>query len=115
MTILKVGLLISILIISIFTTGCTSDVPPPGTIVKCTDYYKITDKYKTPGPEYHIKYESYIGDSIKYESDSVIEEEQYNAIKVGQYMKFWGNNAPINLEKLSESDSGFRNACKVLP
>ncbi len=114
---LRIGtiLLVSIILIAIFTAGCTTDIPPPGTIVKCTDYYRITDKYKTPGPEYHIKYEVNIENSLKYESDSVITEEQYNIIKVGQYMKFWGSNVPINLEKLSESDSGFRNACKVLP
>jgi len=90
--------------------------------VECMDYYRIIDKWKTPNGFYvSIQNEGW---ELGHTQTVTISEAEYQKFIVGaqfngvpSYAKFdsFGNLVPVNLTPISESESGYRDACKVLP
>lgn len=74
--------------------------------VQCSDFHKITDKYKTPNRFYVIFEGIPIPNQISY--------NEFKEWKIGQYVNLLYRK-PINLIEVSESVSGYRDACMEIP
>jgi hypothetical protein len=107
--------LVSIAILLMLVSGCTSK-PQIGTIVKCSDYHEITDKYITPGPcDEDQRFD--ICHYVAYDSGRrSVFNSTYQNTTIGQFI----DNDVIfvnrfNFTRLSELESGLRDACLVKP
>jgi hypothetical protein len=98
--------------------------------VLCSDYHKITDRYKTPAG-YYLKIDG-VNETLS------LSQDQYNNTKIGEYVKylpsgtmqyyplggnygFWSygansmeGNTSLALTPVTEKESGYREACKVI-
>jgi hypothetical protein len=103
---------------TVITAGCTVSMPSiAGTFVRCSDYQLITDVYKTPGPEYYVTYLVSFERFGPIPVTRKITESEYKMTPIGYYFSksdfFW--RPPVNLISVNESESGYRDACKVIP
>jgi hypothetical protein len=97
--------------------------------VLCSDYHKITDRYKTPAG-YYLKIYG-VNEALS------LTQDQYNNTKIGEYVKYlpsgirsypigenfgyWYDsetlmegNTSLVLIPVTEKESGYREACKVI-
>ncbi|MCK9593074.1 MAG: hypothetical protein M0Q91_13800 [Methanoregula sp.] len=107
-------LLVSIGIIMVLASGCLavpgSTPPEPGSIVSCSKFSQVIDKYETAEHQYYIVLangETKLVDGRFYKS----------VIHTGQFVQVTGSfwNPINNLTSLNESESGYRDACRVMP
>lgn len=108
----KSGIILLIMGVFLLSSGCINPPelsfrPPSGNLVTCSDYPEIMDIWKEPG-SYYVQV-SGLGYPVS------ISKQQYDSWKIGQYIKrdVMGGWTPINLSKVNESESGFRDACVI--
>lgn len=100
-----------IFLMTVLSSGCISY--NTGDLVQCSDFHKITDKYRTPSGTYIVV------DGVNRPLSLGISSTptSQDAFIVGEHV-WWGDGMgihPINLTVLPEEQSGMRDACKVLP
>jgi hypothetical protein len=108
-----------VLILALLAGCTTSEV---GTLVPCSRYHQITDKYQTPAG-WFITVDGY-SNPIDLGSDAPVSAlifgDRYvdrNDFFIGEYV-WWSGGlgvTPVNLTRLSENESGMRDTCQVIP
>ena len=95
----------------------TPTIVPQNKYVECTDYYKVTEKWKTPTKFVIVTNETGIVN---------IEEKDYDNTTAGEYVHkdsgrafyYHGDvidrDGSVKLKPVTESESGYRNACEVI-
>lgn len=80
----------------------------------CSNYYQITDKWRTPEGNIIVYSGTYRGSPVQDARHVTLDE--YNKTVVGSYaaVDFFGYRT-VNLTIINESVSGMRDSCKVLP
>jgi hypothetical protein len=111
---MKPGHIIILLIMGMFilSSGCIDSAkmdytPTSGNLVMCSDYPEIIDMWKTP----RGYYVSLSGVPYPYS----ISQYEFEHWKIGQYVlrditRGW---SIVNLRKVNELESGFRDACVI--
>jgi hypothetical protein len=104
--VIGVMIMITITVLMSITIAMFMDNISNKQYVPCSDFHKITDKYKTPNRFYVI-----------FEGISTPNQISYNEFKewkIGQYVNLLYRK-PINLIEVSEFISGYKDACMEIP
>lgn len=117
------------------TPTLTPAPKPTPQYVTCSNYHKIVDKWKTPSGEY-IKTDNNetselvpLYTFVDYYGMSRAWGDNYTAINIGEYIFINPTNGrdgvlylsttrdgkSIKLKPISEAESGYRDACEVIP
>ena len=101
-------------VIAAFVFGMSGNITKTQSeYVSCSDYYQVTDMYRTPSGNYVVYSGVFRG--------NVITERR--AVSLGEYnLTVIGSHAnaniigyhPVNLTHINESVSGLRDSCKVV-
>ena len=100
-------------VIAAFVFGMAGNITKTSSeYVSCSDYYQVTDMYRTPSGNYVV----YSRMRITRVNDTVaVTTDIFDSIVVGTYAQygFYGY-IPVNLTHINESVSGLRDSCKVV-
>ena len=96
--------------------------PTPSPYVMCSDYSKVTDRYKTVNGFYNTtENETYSISEMVYENVSIGGYVKTNFACTTDELCYYSRylnmdvEAGPNMTPISEEESGYRYACKVLP
>lgn len=97
-------------IIAAFVFGTSGNIKKtdPNGYVSCSNYNHIIDKYKTPSG-FYVTYIQ--GNGVHFTTQ--VSESEYPHFQIDGYTD--GLGTPVNLIRINESESGYRDACKVQP
>ena len=97
-------------VLAAFVFGMSGNIKKtdPNGYVSCSNYNHIIDKYKTPSG-FYVTYIQ--GNGVHFTTQ--VSGSEYPQFKIDGYMDNFGT--PTNLIHINESESGYRDACKVQP
>ena len=101
-------------VIAAFVFGMSGNITKTQSeYVSCSDYYQITDMYRTPSGNYVVYSGVFHGNPITGRRAVTLDE--YKLTTVGSYAQVTGwDYLPVNLTYINESVSGLRDSCKVV-